>query len=92
MKIERLTVKSCCGKTAVAFKLDSPISKDILPLLIGKGFIEGKHFTAAGMLYVENAALIASGNFGSNILHIKCKVNDCIKFINDFEELLTAVE
>lgn len=88
MKVERLKLKACCGKMSTAFKLESPFSKDILPLLVGKGFIESKHFTIAGMLYAENGAIIASGNFGTNIIHVKCKINDCADSITSFEELL----
>ena len=92
MKVERMNIKACCGSVSTAFKIDVPLSKDILPLLIGKGFTEAKHFTKAGMLYVENDVVIITGPFGSNIIHIKCKINECANSLNSFEELLTNME
>lgn len=89
MKIERFAVQACCGKTAISLKLSVPVSKDFIPLLVGKGYTEAVHFTKAGMLYIENANLIATGIFGSDSLQIKCKINNCAEFINAFEELLT---
>jgi hypothetical protein len=87
MKVERFLVKACCGSTSVTFKIGSPVSKDFLPLLVGNGFIESKHFTAAGLLYVENESLVVTGSFGQSILQIKCK-KTCEESINNFEQLL----
>lgn len=92
MKVERFAVRACCGTTSVAFKLGTVISMDFLPLLIGKGFTESRSFTKAGILYVENEVLIATGAFNSNILQIKCKKQDCNSSINIIEELLTKME
>lgn len=92
MKTERLSVLTCCGGTAISLKLSSPLSKDFLPLLVSGGFIEAKHFTKSGMLYIENNAITVTGNFGQNLVHIRCKINDCASFINTFEELLANME
>jgi hypothetical protein len=89
MKVERFAVQTCCGKTAISLKLSSPLSKDFLPYLVRNGYVEAKHFTKSGMLYVENINLIATGIFGSDNLQIKCKVNNCDNFLKDFEVLLT---
>lgn len=93
MKIEKFAVQSCCGTASVAFKLDTPISKAFLPLLVDKGYTAPSHFTKAGILYVENEGLIATGAFGSDILQIKCRIakDKCEKFINTFEEILIAM-
>lgn len=93
MKIERFAVQQCCGTNAVALKLGSVISKNFLPLLVDKGYTAPSHYTAAGIFYVENEGIIASGAFGSNILNIKCRINkdNCQKYINSFEELIGAM-
>lgn len=92
MQVERLKTQTCCGTTGLALKLDKTVSKDFLPLLVDAGFIEAKHFTQSGILYVENQALVATGNFGSVLLNIKCKINNCTEFINNFIELLATME
>lgn len=88
MKVERFLSKACCGTTAVSLKVDCSISKDFLPLLVGNGFTEAKHFTAAGLLYVENESMVVTGSFGQRLLQIKCK-KACEESINSFEKLLS---
>lgn len=92
MKVERFSVQACCGNTSVAFKLDFSLSKDSLPYLVAAGFIEAKHFTASNMLYIENNSIILTGNFGTNIVHAKCKTKDCAEILNNIEQLLTNME
>ena len=87
-----MELKSCCGKTKIGFKLHFTLSADILPLLVGAGYREAKNFTKAGMLYVENDAIVANGPFGSNVIHIICKINDCSPAIDNFEKLLQSSE
>lgn len=89
MKVERFSVLACCGKTTVAFKISAPLSKDNLPYLIGNGFTIAKMHMDAGMLYAEDMAIILSGPFGQNVVHAKCKVNDCTDSLNKTEELLS---
>jgi hypothetical protein len=91
MKIERFAVKTCCGMMGVALKLSVVLSRDFLPLLVEKGFTEGKTLTKAGIFYVENKELIATGAFNSNILQIKCKVSNCTSSINIFEQILVTM-
>jgi hypothetical protein len=88
MKFEKFAVHACCGTTAVALKLGAPLSPAILAFLVGNGYIESPNFTKAGILYVENEGLTVTGALGSDILQLKCKNNDCSKYISDFEELL----
>lgn len=90
MKIERFAISTCCGGSAIAFKLGVPLSKDFLPLLMGSGYLEVKHFTKAGLLYVEHASLTATGAFGADILQIRCKgkQENCLKYVDILEELL----
>ena len=71
--------------------MDAPLSKNYLPYLLDQGFIAAKMHLEAGLLYAENNAVILSGPFGQNVVHAKCKVNDCTEFLNKVEELLTAM-
>jgi len=93
MKVERIVVKAHCKacQGATVFKLDAPLSKNLLPLFIDNGFTETTHFTKSGLLYIENNDLIATGAFGSDQITVKCKKTNCQDFINDFEDLLTKI-
>lgn len=90
MQIKRFVVQGCCGKTSVSLKIDRPISKDFLPLFISNGFIESTNFTKAGIFYVENESIRASGAFGTDRIQVQCKSNksDCQEKLNDIEALL----
>jgi hypothetical protein len=92
MKIERFKIQSCCGKMAIMFKTDQPLSKKFLLDLVGLGFTEHNDFSKSGILYVDNLDVIISGPFGSNRLQIKCKKADCDKRINDIETLLLTLD
>ena len=92
MEVAKFSISACCGKTAVAFKVKPAISNDLLKFLLNNNFIENKQFTSAGILFVENKALIVSGTFGSDVLNIKCKISNCNQFVDDFEKLLIQVE
>lgn len=92
MKVEKFKIKACCGTFTVSLKIGAPLSKDFLPSFVGGGFTEAKHFTKAGILYIENEGIIVTGSFGSDFLQIKCRKGDCDKFINSFEELLKQLE
>jgi hypothetical protein len=91
MKIERISIQSCCGKKALIFKIDQPLSKDTLAFLIKNGFKETEHFTKAGILYVDNIDFVITGPIGANKLQIKCKVGDCEQKINNLEKLLSTL-
>jgi hypothetical protein len=92
LKVVRHTVQACCGKTSIIFKTDRPIMKEHLDKLVALGFTEAKHFTAAGILYVDNAELILKGPFGSDRLQVQCKVANCDEKVNDLEALLQQLE
>lgn len=88
MKTERFSVTSCCGSKSIIFKIDTPIDAKLLEALVRIGFKELAHFTAVGILYVDNQEFIITGPIGSNRLQIKCKKKDCDQKLNDFEQLL----
>lgn len=92
MKLEKFTVRACCGKDAVIYKTDRPLTQIHLATLVKSGFLESTHFTKAGILYVDNADFIVTGPLGSNRLTIKCKHADCTQKLNDLEVLLQQVE
>ena len=92
MKIERLTLQSCCGGTSTIFKIDRALSKNFLNILINLGYSEAEHFTKAGILYATNQEFIVTGPFGTNKLQVKCRKSDCDKKLNDFESLLALME
>ena len=94
MKIEKFDIKSCCGKTSLIFKVDRPLTKNHLDFLILNGFKESKHFTNAGILYVDNSDFILNGPLGCDRLTVTCKANkaECTQKINNLEELLQQVE
>ena len=88
MKIEKFSVKSCCGKTAVLFKMDACISEDFLNTLKKSGYIEAPYLTKAGILYVDNDYAILTGTFGSNNLQVKCRKDNCEETIDNIEKYL----
>lgn len=94
MKVTKFNIQSCCGKTAIIFKTDRPLTKNHLVFLVANGFREFANFTQAGMLYVDNSDFILSGPLGSDRLTVKCKRNDaeCTQKLNDLEGLLQQVE
>jgi hypothetical protein len=91
MKVERFTIKACCGKTSLIFKTDQPLTKEHLVALVKLGFVAAEHFSKAGILYADNQDLIVTGPFGSDKLQVKCKITDCAQKINDFEVLLQQI-
>ena len=92
MKVERYAVKTCCKSMGVAFKLGSILTTDFIAYLSNNGFSEIKSFTKAGILYVESKELTISGGLNSNLLQIRCKVPNCVGFINVLEELIVKME
>lgn len=92
MKVERFSIQSCCGRTAMIFKTDQPLTKELLESLVSFGFKEAEHLTKAGILYADNSDFIVSGPIGSNRLQVKCKIANCEQKLNDFEALLLQLE
>ena len=85
MIVERHTIPSCCGNTSIIFKTDKPLDLNMIDVLVKFNFIEQKHFTKAGILYVENKELVLTGPIGSNKIQVKCKKKDCANFLNSLE-------
>lgn len=92
MKLEKFTVSACCGKKSVIYKIDRPITTDLLKKIVAQGFNELEHFTKAGILYVDNLDFILTGPIGSNRLQVKCRKEDCDSKIESLEALLKQLE
>jgi hypothetical protein len=92
MKIERVLVKACCGKTATLFKIDRPITTKLITDLAAKGFTENSNFTKAGLLHMNNLDFILTGSIGTDRLHINCKLKDCEQKLNELEGILLQME
>lgn len=88
MKIEKFHIQACCGRTAIIFKTDQPLTKDHVSKFIALGYRESAHFTQAGILYVDNPDFILTGPLGSDRLTVKCKHAECTQKMNDLEVLL----
>lgn len=92
MKAERFNIKACCGRKAVIYRVDRPLSKDTIASFVKIGFNESAHFTSSGILYVDNLDFILTGPLGSDRLQVKCKKPNCDQNLNDFEQLLQQLE
>ncbi len=92
MKIEKYTIQACCGRTSVIFKTDQPLSANHILELIKIGYVEHKHFTQAGILYVDNSDFILTGPIGSDRLQVKCKILNCETKLNELEKVLLKLE
>jgi hypothetical protein len=88
MKLEKFTVQKCCGGTAVIYKIGRTIDKELLSEFVKLGFVALDHFTAAGIMYIENHDFILTGPIGSNRLQIKCRRANCEPKLNEFETTL----
>lgn len=91
MKVERFSIQACCGRKTTIYKIDRPIDTNLLAALVALGFTELAHFTAAGILYVDNLDFIVTGPIGSNRLQVKCKRADCEQKIGNLESLLQQI-
>ena len=63
MKIEKFSVKTCCGYPSILFKLNGTISKSLMENFKNSGYSESPMLTKSGIMYVDNADLICSGPF-----------------------------
>jgi len=89
MLVSKHLIQACCGGTSIVFKTNRPITVFDIEALVKLGFKEASTFTKAGILYVENQALVVSGPIGSDRLKVRCKIEDyCTEKVNDFEVLL----
>ena len=92
MKISKYTMRSCCGKTTVAFTVDKSIDDDFSAKLASIGFVEADHFKKSGILYTQNEDFILTGPYGSNRVQVKCRKKDCDQKINELEQKLKNME
>ena len=91
MKVERISVQTCCGGMGLFFKTDQGLTADFITKLVELGFKELPQFTKAGIIYVDNVDLIVTGPLGSDRLQVKCKSADCAEKLNEFEALLLTL-
>ncbi len=92
MKIEKHTIQACCGRKSVIFKTDQPLNARHILELTKIGYVEHKHFTQAGILYVDNSDFILTGPLGSDRLQVKCKIINCDPKLDELERLLLKLE
>lgn len=92
MKIERFSIQACCGRTSIIFKTDRPLNTLHISEFCKLGYTEHKHFTQAGILYVDNLDFILTGPLGSDRLQVKCKTANCEPKVNDLEKILLKLE
>jgi hypothetical protein len=92
MKIQRIHIAACCGRTATIFRTDEPLTTAHITALEKHGFKETPHFTKAGILYMDNPDFNLSGPIGSDRLTVNCRHADCTQKMNDLEELLQHLE
>ena len=81
MKTDRHIIQACCGRTAVILKTDRPLDNNLITFLVNFGFNEAKHFSNAGIIYLDNEDFILTGPIGSDRLQVKFKKT------NDYEKL-----
>lgn len=88
--IKKYQTKACCGKTSVTFKLLNPIDLSLIDFLCKNGFVEAKHFTKSGIIYISDSLFTLTGPIGSDKLTIKCKKKSCDEEIDNLMSLLSS--
>jgi len=91
VKVEKSTIKGCCGKNSIIFKIDKPITRTLLDSLVKIGFHEHTQFSKVGMMYIDNVDFIITGQMGSDKMQIKCKYIDCDHRISNLENTLLSL-
>lgn len=84
IQIDKREILSCCGKKQLIWKISVPLKKEHLDFFQQAGFSFVRTYLDAGMMYIENKGLIATGIFGLNEIKIKCKNSQC----NESSQLL----
>ena len=82
MNAEKFSISSCCGKSSTIYKIDRPITRQLIDQLIALGFSEEKSFTSAGILYMLNPNFILNGPIGQNKIQVKARKKE-----SNFEEV-----
>lgn len=88
MKFEKHIIKKCCGKKSTLFKIDRPLTKEIMNYFISLGYKESPSLLKSGVLYIHNLDFIITGPIGSDRLEVKCKVQDCTEKLKELEDIL----
>jgi hypothetical protein len=91
IKIDKREIKACCGKSQKIWKLNVPLNRDFLPIFQQAGFFFLSSFLDAGMLYVEDKGLTATGVFGLNELKIVCKNKSCEDSMKVLEQTILSL-
>ena len=86
--IKKQTFKSCCGSKTVLLNLDKAVRKSQLHFFKDAGYLCPLNFENAGVFFVQQKTLIATGALGGLKLNLRCSGPDCDKQIAAFEELL----
>ena len=86
--IEKREIKACCGKKQLIIKINIAFDKEHLSIFKQSGFPFLSQYFDAGMIYIEDSGLIATGTLGSNELRIKCKNQTCQKSISKLERII----
>jgi hypothetical protein len=90
IQIDKREIVSCCGKKQMIWKLNTPIKKDHLEIFQRAGFSFVKTYIDAGMIYIEDKGLTATGVFGMNQFTIKCKNAKCEESAKLLERTILA--
>lgn len=93
-EVKKTILKESCSKCAkpqVLLEVNLPLEKKYLEYFISNNYKEKKTYTDIGILYIEDANLVAIGTFGSNKLQIKCKNADCDASLVILENVLTNI-
>ncbi len=91
MNFEKISMQTCCGSPANIYKIDRPITQDLLNKFISLGFVESPHFTKVGIMYIDNPDFILTGPIGADRLQVKCKSPNCLEKVNILEEKLQQI-
>jgi len=93
-EIKKIVTKSCsaCSKGQILLQFDFPLDIAHKQFFADSKFIESKAYADRGILYVEDANLVAMGPFGSNRLNIRCKTNSCDDSVAIVEGILRNIK
>lgn len=87
-----LLKSSCnCNKPQTLLETNFPFDKEHLVYFANNNFVEVKSYTKVGILYIEDANLVAIGPFGSNRLQIKCKNANCDASLANLENVIINI-
>lgn len=85
---QKREIPACCGKKQWLLKLGISLDQSQLPIFTEAGFPFLQQYFDAGMIYLEDSGLIASGRFGGDELRIRCKNSSCQESLQKLERIL----